>query len=384
VKTIYVDNNATTRVGPEVVNAMLPFFSEMYGNPSSLHTFGGQVAKYIDNAREQVANLVQASRPSEIIFTGCGTESDNTAIRSALAASPEKKHIVTTNVEHPAVLNLCKHLEKTGYEVSYLKVDTKGQIDIEEFKSLIRPDTAVVSVMWANNETGVIFPIEEIAKICAEKEIPFHVDAIQAVGKIDINLSKTPITYLAISGHKIHAPKGIGALYIKRGTKFHPWLIGGSHEQGRRAGTHNVASIVGLSKACELAQSDIKKEQIRVAKLRDLLENKILTSIEKTFVNGDQKHRLPNTTNISFEGIEGESILLMLNEFGICASSGSACSSGSLEPSHVLMAMKVPFTRAHGSVRFSLCKDNTEDEIKFIVEKLIEIVKKLRALSPVS
>jgi len=218
VKTIYVDNNATTRVGPEVVNAMLPFFSEMYGNPSSLHTFGGQVAKYIDNAREQVANLVQASRPSEIIFTGCGTESDNTAIRSALAASPEKKHIVTTNVEHPAVLNLCKHLEKTGYEVSYLKVDTKGQIDIEEFKSLIRPDTAVVSVMWANNETGVIFPIEEIAKICAEKEIPFHVDAIQAVGKIDINLSKTPITYLAISGHKIHAPKGIGALYIKRGT----------------------------------------------------------------------------------------------------------------------------------------------------------------------
>jgi len=385
VKTIYVDNNATTEVLPEVLEAMLPFFSKLYGNPSSMHSFGGQVAKYIDEAREQVAALLGAARPSEIVFTGCGTESNNTAIHSALKAAPEKRHIITTSVEHPAVLKPCQVLSsEEGYDVTFLPVDKKGLLDLNEFKAALRDDTAIVSVMWANNETGVIFPVEEMAQICAEKEIPFHTDAVQVAGKNPVDLSKVPITYLSISGHKINAPKGIGALYIRRGTKFHPLMIGGHHEQGRRAGTHNVPSIVGLGKACELAGKHLKTEKERVSKLRDVLEKGILDSIPKSFVNGDTTHRLPNTSNISFEGIEGEAILLMLNEFGICASSGSACTSGSLEPSHVLTAMKVPFTRAHGSIRYSLSCSNTEEEVRFIIEKMGGIVKRLRELSPVS
>ena len=384
MKTVYVDNNATTQVAPEVIDAMLPFLKNMWGNPSSMHTFGGQVAKYIDKAREQVATLIGAERASEIVFTSCGSESDNTAIRSALLASPQKRHLITTNVEHPAVLNLCKELQKEGYDVTFLAVDGEGRLDLEEFGKSIRDDTAIVSIMWANNETGVIFPIEEIAAECQKRNVLLHVDAVQAVGKISIDLKKTPITYLALSGHKLHAPKGVGALYVRRGTKFHPWLVGGHQEHGRRGGTENVASIVGLGVACELARKNIEDERTRVAAMRDKLEKGILESIPRSFVNGNRKMRLPNTTNISFEAIEGEAILLLMNEFGICASSGSACTSGSLLPSHVLVAMGIPFTRAHGSIRFSLSCYNTDEEITFILEKMPGIVSRLRSLSPVS
>ncbi len=385
MNTIYVDNNATTEVLPEVVEAMTPFFGKLYGNPSSMHSFGGQVGKHIDSARENIANFLGASRPSEIVFTGCGTESDNTAIRSALITQPDKRHIVTTAVEHPAVLELCKHLQdKEGYNVTFLGVNKDGNLDLEELKSSLRDETAIVSIMWANNETGVIFPMQEIAEICAGKNIPFHTDAVQTAGKLSIDVDKTPITYLAISGHKVNAPKGVGALYIRRGTKFSPLLIGGHHEQGRRAGTLNVPSIIGLSKACELAQKYMNEEFGKVKKLRNQLESGILEKIPNSFVNGDKENRLPNTANISFQGIEGEAILLMLNEYGVCASSGSACSSGSLEPSHVLRAMKVPFSRAHGSIRFSLSRFNTENEVRLIIEKMQGIVKRLRELSPVS
>lgn len=384
MKTVYVDNNATTQVAPEVIDAMLPFLREMWGNPSSMHTFGGQVAKYIDKAREQVAALIGAQRASEIVFTSCGSESDNTAIRSALLAEPSKRHIITTNVEHPAVLNLCKELQKEGYDVTFLSVDGEGRLDLDKFKKCLRDDTAIVSIMWANNETGVIFPIEEIAAECERRNVPLHVDAVQAVGKIPIDLKTTPITYLALSGHKLHAPKGVGALYVRRGTKFHPWLVGGHQEHGKRGGTENVASIVGLGVASELALKNMEDEKTRIAALRDTLEKGILNSIPKSYVNGDRKMRLPNTTSISFEGIEGEAILLLMNEYGICASSGSACTSGSLLPSHVLVAMGIPFTRAHGSIRFSLSRYNSEDEVAFILEKMPGIVSRLRSLSPVS
>lgn len=384
MKTVYVDNNATTQVAPEVIDAMMPFLKDMWGNPSSMHTFGGQVAKHIDKAREQVAALLGAERASEIVFTSCGSESDNTAIRSALLSDPKKRHIVTTKVEHPAVLNLCKELEKEGYEVTYLSVDGEGRLDLEEFKNSIRDNTAVVSIMWANNETGVIFPIEEIADFCRKRNVPLHVDAVQAAGKIPIDLKNTPITYLAISGHKLHAPKGVGALYVRRGTKYHAWLVGGHQEHGRRGGTENVASIVGLGVACELAKKNMDDERTRVAALRDQLEKGLVESISRAFVNGDRKMRLPNTTNISFESVEGEAILLLMNEFGICASSGSACTSGSLLPSHVLVAMGIPFTRAHGSIRFSLSRYNTEAEMAFILEKMPGIISRLRQLSPIS
>lgn len=383
MKTIYVDSNATTQVAPEVIEAMLPFFKEMWGNPSSMHTFGGQVEKHIDKARQQVADLINADT-SEIIFTSCGTESDNTAIRSALLASPDKRHIITTSVEHSAVLNICKNLTKEGYDVTFLPVDTKGHLNLEKLEKELRNDTAIVSIMWANNETGVIFPIEEIAKICAEKNVPLHVDAVQAAGKIEMDVAKIPITYLALSGHKLHAPKGIGILYVCKGTPFHPWLVGGHQESGRRGGTENVASIVGMGTACELAQKNLKEDALKLAQLRDLLEKGILDSILKSYINGDPKMRLPNTTNISFEGIEGEAILLLLNEYGICASSGSACTTESLEPSHVLVAMGVPFERAHGSIRFSLSRYNNKEDILFILEKMPGIVARLRSLSPVS
>jgi len=381
VKTVYLDNNATTTVAPEVLEAMLPYFSELYGNPSSMHTFGGQVGQKVRLAREQVAVLLGASS-DEIIFTSCGSESDNAAIRSALTVQPGKRHIVTSRVEHPAVRALCAHLKTEGYRITELPVDSEGRLDMEQYRRSLTQDTAIVSLMWANNETGVIFPVEDAAELAHARGIPFHTDAVQAVGKIPISLRKSSIDMLSISGHKLHAPKGIGVLYVRRGTRFSPFLIGGHQEKGRRGGTENTPSIIGLGKACELAASNIETENVRVRRLRDRLEQELLRRVPNSRVNGDRVNRLPNTTNISFEFVEGESILLMMDQFGICASSGSACTSGSLQPSHVLRAMGVPFTMAHGSIRFSLSVYNNDIEIDFVSDKLPPIVESLRTMSP--
>lgn len=378
---IYVDNNATTQVSPEVLEEMLPYFNEFYGNPSSMHTFGGKVEHKITEARARIASLLGAS-PEEIIFTSCGTESDSTAIRSVTLSNPDKKHILTSRVEHPAVKNLYEYLSKNGYRVTFVPVDRKGRLDLDYLYDNLSDDTALVSIMWANNESGVIFPIEEISKVVREKGIVFHTDAVQAVGKFPIDLKAIDIDMLSLSGHKLHGPKGVGALYVRRGTKYTPFMIGGHQEKGRRGGTENVASIIGLGKACELAAAYLSDNNNHVEQLRDKLENEILKRVPNTIINGDRNHRLPNTTSIAFEYVEGESILLMMDEFGICASSGSACTSGSLEPSHVLRAMGVPFTAAHGSVRFSLSKYNTEEEIDFIIETLPPIIERLRELSP--
>ena len=381
MKPIYVDNNATTQVAPEVLAAMLPYFREYYGNPSSMHTFGGQVGPKVREAREQVAELVGASA-DEILFTSCGSESDNTAIRSALVCNPDKRHIVISRVEHPAIRSLAASLENQGYRITEIPVDSQGHINLEKLKDSLTPDTAIVSIMWANNETGVIFPIEKIAELVHQHGIIFHTDAVQAVGKIPINLRNTTIDMLSLSGHKLHAPKGIAALFIRKGTKFSPFLIGGHQERGRRAGTENVPGIIGLGTGCRLARENMDQENSRVRELRDHLEKELLYRIPNSLVNGDPLQRLPNTSNISFEFVEGESILLMLNEFNICASSGSACTSGSLEPSHVIRAMGVPFTMAHGSIRFSLSIYNTLQEIDFIIEKLPPIIERLRIMSP--
>ncbi len=378
---IYLDNNATTQVAPEVLEAMLPYFHELYGNPSSMHSFGGQVMKQIRKAREQVAALLGASA-GEIIFTSCGTESDSAAIRSALASCPDKKHIVTSRVEHPAVRALCAHLATQGYRVTELPVDGEGRLDLDQYRRALTTDTAVVSLMWANNETGVIFPIEKAAQMARERRILFHTDAVQSVGKIPINLADTPIDMLSLSGHKLHAPKGIGVLYLRKGTKFSPFLLGGHQESGRRGGTEATPSIIGLGVAAELAQKKMDIENTFVKDLRDRLEKTILNTVPNTKVNGDRENRLPNTTSISFEFVEGEGILLMMDEFGICASSGSACTSGSLQPSHVLRAMGIPFTMAHGSIRFSLSVYNTDEEIDFVIEKLPPIIETLRNMSP--
>jgi cysteine desulfurase len=381
VNVIYVDNNATTQVAPEVLEEMLPYFNEFYGNPSSMHTFGGMVEHKIVEARERLADLLGAS-PDEIIFTSCGTESDSTAIRAAILSNPDKKHILTSRVEHPAVKNLFEYLSKNGYRVTFVPVDRKGRLDLDYLYKNLGEDTAIVSVMWANNESGVIFPIEEIGGVLKEKGIVFHTDAVQAVGKIPIDLNNVDVDMFSLSGHKFHGPKGVGALYVRKGTKYSPFLIGGHQEKGRRGGTENVASIIGLGKASELAAANLSDENIRVKRLRDKLEAELLNRIPNSIVNGDRDNRLPNTTSIAFEYVEGEAILLMMDEFGICASSGSACTSGSLEPSHVLRAMGVPFTAAHGSIRFSLSIYNTEEEIDFIVEKLPPIIERLRELSP--
>ena len=381
MKTVYLDNNATTTVAPEVLEAMLPYFSELYGNPSSMHTFGGQVGQKVRLAREQVAVLLGASS-DEIIFTSCGSESDNAAIRSALTVQPGKRHIVTSRVEHPAVRALCAHLKTEGYRITELPVDSEGRLDMEQYRRSLTQDTAIVSLMWANNETGVIFPVEDAAELAHARGIPFHTDAVQAVGKIPISLRKSSIDMLSISGHKLHAPKGIGVLYVRRGTRFSPFLIGGHQEKGRRGGTENTPSIIGLGKACELAASNIETENVRVRRLRDRLEQELLRRVPNSRVNGDRVNRLPNTTNISFEFVEGESILLMMDQFRICASSGSACTSGSLQPSHVLRAMGVPFTMAHGSIRFSLSVYNNDIEIDFVSDKLPPIVESLRTMSP--
>ncbi|MGA2404838.1 MAG: cysteine desulfurase NifS [Syntrophobacteraceae bacterium] len=381
MKPVYMDNNATTQVAPEVLEAMLPYFHELYGNPSSMHSFGGQVMKQVRRARERVAALLGAS-PDEIVFTSCGSESDNAAIRSALASYPDKKHIVTSRVEHPAVRALCAHLATQGCRVTEVPVDGEGRLDMEQYRRALTPDTAIVSLMWANNETGVIFPIQKAAEMARERGILFHTDAVQAVGKIPINLANTPIDMLSLSGHKLHAPKGIGVLYVRKGTKFSPFLIGGHQERGRRGGTEATPSIIGLGVAAELAQKKMDFENTFVKSLRDRLEDTILKAVANTKVNGDRVNRLPNTTNISFEFVEGEGILLMMDEFGICASSGSACTSGSLQPSHVLRAMGVPFTMAHGSIRFSLSVYNTDEEIDFVIEKLPPIIDTLRSMSP--
>jgi cysteine desulfurase len=381
MKTIYLDNNATSQVAPEVLEAMLPYFHELYGNPSSMHSFGGQVSKTIRDARENVGALIGAD-PEEIIFTSCGTESDNTAILSALAVNPDKRHIVTSRVEHPAVKVLCEHLKERGCHVTELPVDSEGKLNMEEYESSLSRDTSVVSLMWANNETGVVFPVEKAASLARERGVPFHTDAVQAVGKIPINMRANSIDMLSLSGHKLHAPKGVGVLYVRKGTKFSPFLIGGHQEKGRRGGTENTASIVALGKACELAARNMETENTRVKYLRDKLENNLLKSIPNSRVNGDRMNRLPNTTNISFEFVEGEGILLLMDQFNICASSGSACTSGSLQPSHVLRAMGVPFTMAHGSVRFSLSVYNSEEEIDLVIDKLPPIIARLREMSP--
>ena len=383
MKPIYVDNNATTRVAEEVFAAMQPYFCEEYGNPSSMHSFGGRVGPKLKEACSQVAALLGAHL-DEIIFTSCGTESDNTAVHAALAADPGKRHIVTSRVEHPAIGSLVHSLSKQGYRITEIPVDGDGCLDIGSLEESLTSDTALVSIMWANNETGVIFPVEEIAQMCRQRGITFHTDAVQAVGKLPINLSNSAIDMLSISGHKLHAPKGVGALYVRKGTKFSPFMVGGHQEKGRRAGTENVSGIIALGKACELAGQNMAEENTRVRALRDHLETELIKRIPNAKINGAIKQRTPNTSNISFANIEGESILLMLNEFGICASSGSACTSGSLEPSHVMRAMGVPFTMAHGSIRFSLSIYNTKEDVDVIIKQLPPIVERLRVLSPFS
>ena len=381
MKPIYLDNNATTQVAPEVVEEMLPYFTEFYGNPSSMYTFGGNVAMKIKEARAKLAELLGAT-PEEIIFTACGTESDNTALWAALRAHPERRHIITSKVEHPAVKNPAEYLARNGFRVTYVPVDKLGRLDLDYLYQHLSDETAIVSLMWANNETGVIFPVEEVARRAKAHGAIFHTDAVQAVGKIPINMAESAIDMLSLSGHKLHAPKGVGALFVRRGTKFAPFMMGGHQERGRRGGTENVASIVGLGKAAELAAAGMGEENNRVRALRDKLESELVRRIPNAMVNGDPQNRLPNTTNIAFEYVEGEAILLLLDEHNICASSGSACTSGSLEPSHVLRAMDVPFTAAHGSIRFSLSTYNTEEEIDFVIEKLPPVIDRLRKMSP--
>ncbi|MFW5778900.1 MAG: cysteine desulfurase NifS [Coleofasciculus sp.] len=381
MSVIYLDNNATTRVDEAVLEEMLPYLTEYYGNPSSMHTFGGQLSRSLEQAREKVAALLGA-QPTEIIFTSCGTEGDNAAIRAALITQPNKKHIVTTAVEHPGVYSLCKRLEKEGYQVTYLPVNGKGLIDLKELKASLTDDTALVSVMCANNETGTIFPIERIGQIVKERGILFHVDAVQAVGKVPLNMSESTVDFLVLSGHKLHAPKGIGVLYVRKGVRFRPLLIGGHQERGRRGGTSNVPAIIGLGKAAELAIQHVTEEVTQVKELRDRLEQGLLSRISDCQLNGHPSMRLPNTTNIGFKYIEGEAILLSLDRFGICASSGSACTSGSLEPSHVLRAMGLPYTLLHGSIRFSLSRYTTSAEIDRVLEVMPPIVERLRRISP--
>jgi cysteine desulfurase len=383
-KVVYMDNNATTRIAPEVLEAMMPFLNECYGNPSSMHTFGGQVGRAIEEARGQIARLIGAE-PEEIVFTSCGTESDSTAIMSSLRTFPERQHVVTTRVEHPAVKSLCANLDQlTGHKhrTTRLMVEADGSLNLSDYQEALSEDTAVVSVMWANNETGVIFPVEKMAAMAKERGILFHTDAVQAVGKIPINMGENQIDFLSLSGHKLHAPKGVGVLYVRKGTPYVPFLNGGHQEHGRRGGTENVPSIIGLGRACQLAGEMMEEENTRVRALRDKLEQGLMASIPKSILNGHAEDRLPNTSNISFEYVEGEAILLHMNQYNICASSGSACTSGSLEPSHVLRAMGVPFTAAHGSIRFSLSIYNTEEEVDFVLEKMPAIIADLRAMSP--
>ena len=385
-KTIYFDNNATTQVAPEVRDAMLPFFGELYGNPSSMHAFGGSVAKHLDAAREEVARFLNAD-PDEIIFTSCATESDNSAIRGTADYFGRDLKVITTAVEHPAVLQPCRRLKALGHEVVELPVDSTGQLDLAQLEAeLSKPSTSkpatLVSIMWANNETGVLFPIEKVAEICRAHGAILHTDAVQVAGKIPVDVKKVPVDMLSMSGHKFHAPKGVGIFYVRKGTTLKPFMLGGHQERTRRAGTENVPYIVGLAKACELARLGMADETVKLTALRDKLEAGILASCPNVRVNGDRTHRLPNTLNVSFEYIEGEAIAYHLSDLGICISTGSACASGSLDPSHVIRAMGVPFTAVHGSVRFSLSRYNTMDEVDYVLEKLPPVIRNLRELSP--
>ncbi len=374
---IYLDSNATTQIDPAVLETMMPYLSELYGNPSSAYRFGAQVGKAIEKAREQVASLL-GCQPEEILFTSCGTESNNAAIQSALQIDPDRQHIVSTTVEHSAIIKHGEALAKRGYEITWVPVDEKGQIDLKELERAIRPDTAIVSTMWANNETGVLFPIEEIAELVRSKGTFFHTDAVQAVGKIPMDLSKTRINFLSLSGHKLHCPKGVGVLYVNRRSRFNPFLIGGSQEEGRRGGTENVASIVALGKAAELAQASLEHENDAVRALRDRFEAAMLEKIPGASVNGDREARLPNTSNLAFEGVESEGALMLLDKAGICCSAGSACTAGSIHPSHVLRAMGFSNDRARASLRFSFSRFNTEAEVDRAIEIVPGVVEKLR------
>ena len=369
-------------IAPEVLDAMMPFLTERYGNPSSMHGFGGSVARDIERARQSVARLIGADHDYEIVFTATGTESDNMAIPGALAYYRDRRHVITSRVEHPAVLSLCKKLEKEGYRVTYVPVDSQGNIDMNVLKEAVDDDTAIVSIMYANNETGVIFPVDEIGLFLKERGVPFHVDAVQAAGKVPIDVNRIQCDLLTISGHKFHSPKGIGALYVRRGTRMRPILFGGHQEKGRRPGTENVPGIVGMGKAAELALAHLPEYASRVSALRDRLENGILSSFTNAGLNGNRDRRVPNTTNVGFEYIEGEAILLYLDGQGIAASSGSACSSGTLEPSHVLRAMGVPFTSAHGSIRFSLSRYTTERDVDHVLAVMPDVVNRLLDISP--
>ena len=381
MKVIYLDNNATTRTLPEVLQKMVPYFTDFYGNASSIHTFGGSNKHAIEKARGQVAALLNAN-PEEIIFTSGGTEGDSTAIFAAVNAYREKKHIITSAVEHPAVLEACKYLASRGYRFDIIGVDEHGRFDMEQYKKVLDEDTALVTTMWANSETGTIFPVKEIAALAHSKGALFHTDAVQAAGKIPPDVKEINADFVSISSHKIHGPKGMGALFVKDGTRFMPFMRGGHQENLRRAGTENVPSIVGFGYAAELAKQHLPEYQTQVKPLRDLLEKELLAKIPDTKINGDTQNRLPNTLNMSFGYIEGESILMFLDEEGICASSGSACTTGSLEPSHVLRAMGVPFQFAHGSIRFSLSRFTTEEEIKTVIKVLPGIIARLREISP--
>lgn len=381
-KGIYLDNNATTMIDPKVVEAMMPYFTTYFGNASSQHGFGAPVAKAIAKAREQVADLIGAQYPDEVIFTSCATESDNTALWTALWTQKQKDEIVTTHLEHPAIIDTCSFLEARGVKVKYVNAKANGDIDNDEFASLLTDKTALASLMWANNETGNVYDIPTLSQIARERGVLFHSDAVQIVGKMPIDVKNTGVNMLSFSGHKLHAPKGIGVLYVRRGTRFLPYLHGGHQERGRRAGTENVPYIVGLGVACELAKAHLDELNTRVKKLRDKLEAGIVSQIPEVIVTGDRDNRTPNTLNVAFKYVEGEAIILMLNEYGIACSSGSACSSESLEPSHVMQAMGIPFSAAHGTIRFSLSRFTTEQEIDETLKVLPGIIQRLRELSP--
>jgi cysteine desulfurase len=386
METIYTDNNATTQIAPEVYQAMVPYLTENYFNPSSMYEAARSAANAIAEARQVVANALGGVDPSEVLFTSCATESNNMAITGTAKANPNRRHIITTAVEHPAVLEVCEDLERSSYEVDFISVDESGKLKLDEFVRALRPDTLLVTIMHANNETGVIFPIEELSRLTKETDpsIVFHTDATQSMTKLPIDLRGNfeHVDLLSFSGHKLHAPKGVGALYLRKGTRCRPLLVGGHQESGRRAGTENVAFIVGMAEALEIAGRKHEESETRIRKLRDRLERDILERIPEVRVNGKDAPRLPNTSNVSIHYVEGEGMLYQLSSEGICASSGSACTSGSLDPSHVLKAMNVPFTAAHGSIRFSFSRYNTEDDVDHILQVFPRIVANLRRISP--